>query len=126
MAEREFPITTKDAASKPISFNRNCPGTTVMAGKPIVGSNTSGVLSIKDRVVRNNPTDSVPPMTENFGDMHLAAINSPIAISITPKKYENPLILMKLYIHDKSGLWLTKPKIPFASYVVNFIPPNHR
>ena len=109
MAEREFPITTMDAASRPISFNKNCPGTTLMAGKPSTGSITSGVLSIKESVVTNNPADSMPPMADSFGDKHLAAINNPIAISRTPRKYENPLMLIKLYVQDRSGLWLTKP-----------------
>ncbi|MNP67260.1 hypothetical protein D3C76_1630680 [compost metagenome] len=115
-----------DAASRPTSFNRNCPGTTVMAGKPRAGSNTSGVLSIKVRVVINSPADKIPPTSDNFGDRHLAAISSPIEISRTPRKYENPLMLMKPYIHERRGLWLTNPAIPFASYNVNFIPPNHR
>lgn len=68
----EFPITMMEAASSPISFNKNCPGTTVMAGKPIAGSNTSGVLSIKESVVTNNPKDNIPPTIVSVRPSHLA------------------------------------------------------
>ncbi|MNG33269.1 hypothetical protein D3C84_1194820 [compost metagenome] len=59
-----------------------------MAGKPRPGSITPGVENIKLKVVKNNPADNTPPISESLGDSSHPAINTPIETSRTPSRLE--------------------------------------
>ncbi len=45
----------KEAANRPTSFRRNCPGATVIAGTPSSGTTTPGVETMKLTVVTKQP-----------------------------------------------------------------------